>query len=313
MRWVKHLTSSRQDEKLARLIAAHGLAAYGLWWAVVEVVAERVERDSQPTVTYPVSVWSHRLSLRGSHIRSAMAKLVVSGLVTTEWNRSELTVTIPNLLKYRDEYSRKSGHAPDIVRTINTEADTDIEADTETDKKTSKKNEPESEVCPNDAGIWKPEKCSEFLLALGWRAKKSGWDIPEKQSAAILDLEAGSLEEGCELETIRSLLIQFDLWWDEYWRKVSKQQAREAWFKATWQFVWEEKSWDLVEQIQTASALQKPAMMKRDASARPHGATWLNNSRWSDEIEEANGVGIFSSSQAVRKFGTSSDPAANPI
>jgi hypothetical protein len=131
MRWVKHLTATRQDEKISRLIAAHGLAGYGLWWAVVEIVAAHVEKSRKPSVTYPVSTWSHLLSLRGSHVRQAILKLEVTGLVTAEWAGTDLTVTIPNLLKYRDEYSKKSGHSPDNVGTLiqkqNTEAETEKE------------------------------------------------------------------------------------------------------------------------------------------------------------------------------------------
>lgn len=136
MRWVKHMTATRRDEKIADLISRYGMAGYGTWWAVVEVVAERVEKNSHPSVTYPVTTWSHLLSLRGSHVRQGIEKLVVTHLVTATWEGDDLTVTIPNLLKYRDEFSRKSGVTPDTVRSKrqkqiqrqNTEAETDAPA-----------------------------------------------------------------------------------------------------------------------------------------------------------------------------------------
>lgn len=110
------MTATRHDEKVARLISEHGHAGYGLWWMVLEIVAATIDGDSQPSVTYPVTTWSHLLSLRGSHVRQAMVKLELTHLVTVEWSGSDVTVTIPNLLKYRDEYSRKSGQAQDNVR-----------------------------------------------------------------------------------------------------------------------------------------------------------------------------------------------------
>lgn len=128
------MTATRQDEKIARLIDEHGMAGYGVWWAVCEVVAARVESDSQPTVTYPVSTWSHLLSVRGSHVRQAILKLQVTGLLTAEWTGSDLTVTIPNLLKYRDEYTRRSGHCTDIVRSKKQKQNTEAETDTDTEK-----------------------------------------------------------------------------------------------------------------------------------------------------------------------------------
>jgi len=116
MRWLKHMTDTRQDEKIATLISKYGHAGYGLWWMVLEIVAKRVEGDSFPTVTYPVSTWSHLLSLRGSHVSQALLKLEVTHLVTVKRTGSDIMVTIPNVLKYRDEYARKSGQTPDSVR-----------------------------------------------------------------------------------------------------------------------------------------------------------------------------------------------------
>ena len=135
MRWIKHMTATPQDEKIARLIADHGHAGYGLWWLVVEAVAARLEGEGHPSVTYPVTKWSHLLSLRGSHVRQALLKLEVTHLVTVEWVGSEIRVTIPNLLKYRDEYSRKSGVAPDSVRSKKQKQKQNTEAEAETEKK----------------------------------------------------------------------------------------------------------------------------------------------------------------------------------
>lgn len=116
MRWVKHMTASHDDEKLADLIDRYGHAGYGLWWLVVEIVGARLE-GGEPEVTYPVSKWSHLLSVRGSHVSQTLSKLAVTHLVTVVRHDDDITVKIPNLLKYRDEYSRKSGHDPDSVRT----------------------------------------------------------------------------------------------------------------------------------------------------------------------------------------------------
>jgi len=111
------MTATRKDEKIARLIADYGLTGYGLWWSVLEVVAASldIKTHPHPSVTYPVSTWSDLLSLRGSHVRQALVKLEVTHLVTAEWSGNDLTVTIPNLLKYRDEYSQRSGQTPDSV------------------------------------------------------------------------------------------------------------------------------------------------------------------------------------------------------
>lgn len=116
MKWVKHFTATWDDEKIARLVKSggvEGLAAYGLWWRIVEIVAGKMDANSQVcSITYDVTRWSSLLSLRGSHVRHWLEKLAVTTLLTVEWSGTEVTVTIPNLLKYRDEYSAKSRHSP---------------------------------------------------------------------------------------------------------------------------------------------------------------------------------------------------------
>ena len=110
MRWFKHLTETRQDEKMARLIAEGGATAYGIWWMAREAVARQIQGGEEKcSVTYPVSKWATELSVRGSHVRQWLSKLAVTGLVTVEWKDSEATVTIPNLLKYRDEWQHRLG------------------------------------------------------------------------------------------------------------------------------------------------------------------------------------------------------------
>ena len=117
MRWLKHLTETRQDEKIAKLIARYGLEAYGLWWAVLEVIGRQITRDhpNRCSLSYPVSKWAAELSLRGSLVRRKLSTLAVTGVVTLSWDGRELTVTIPNILKYKDEYQKKSGHTPESV------------------------------------------------------------------------------------------------------------------------------------------------------------------------------------------------------
>lgn len=124
MKWIKHQTATRRDEKIARLIGdggEAGMARYGLYWAVQEIIADQMEgSDPSCSVIYPISVWSHLLVTRASLVERSLLTLAVTGLVTVERHGSDIRVTNCNLLKYRDDYSRKSGHAPDKVQ-LNTE------------------------------------------------------------------------------------------------------------------------------------------------------------------------------------------------
>ncbi|HXE14060.1 MAG TPA: hypothetical protein VN633_18175 [Bryobacteraceae bacterium] len=116
MKWRKQMTAMWDDERVAKLVGAggvEGLAAFGLYCRVLDIVADQMDaKTTQCSVTYPVTRWSLLLSLRGSHVRHWLEKLAVTTLLTVEWVDSDIRVTIPNLLKYRDEYSKKSGQTP---------------------------------------------------------------------------------------------------------------------------------------------------------------------------------------------------------
>ena len=116
VKWLKHMTASWDDEKLASLVGKggmEGIARYGLYWRVNEIIASQMEGKSPScSVRYPVSRWSLLLSLRGSLVFSTLSTLAVTYLVTVERDGCDIIVTNRNLLKYRDEYSRKSGQTP---------------------------------------------------------------------------------------------------------------------------------------------------------------------------------------------------------
>ncbi|MDR3739299.1 MAG: hypothetical protein P4L40_09800 [Terracidiphilus sp.] len=68
----------------------------------------------------------------------------------------------------------------------------------------------------------------------------------------------------------------FTSWWSEYWRRVSRKDARRAFGKHV-------KNAARFEQVVTATRAQRPGMLERPAEKRPHGATWLDAERWNDE------------------------------
>ncbi len=108
-----------------------GLEGYGFYWFMLETVASLLESEGKPEVTYSVRKWSSILALPPQTFKKLMQNCCESGLVSCEFRKSSgellhefegrnnevlLTVKIPNLLKYRDEYSSKkkskSGQTP---------------------------------------------------------------------------------------------------------------------------------------------------------------------------------------------------------
>ncbi len=72
----------------------------------------------------------------------------------------------------------------------------------------------------------------------------------------------------------------FNAWWAEYWLRKAKKPARKAFGRHV-------QTAERFAKVMAATRAQKPEMRNREASKRPHGATWLNDERWDDEIEAA--------------------------
>jgi len=117
MKWIKHMVATTRDEKVAAFIEDTGLQGYGFYWRLLEIVAESMPPgDENCSLTYSLAHWSRMLYCHHHQVVKYLGKLRGTGLVTMQKRGSEMTVTIPNLAKYRDEYSQKSRQTPDTHR-----------------------------------------------------------------------------------------------------------------------------------------------------------------------------------------------------
>ena len=189
MRWFKHMTAAKDDEKIVELLAIGGLEAYGFYWAVIELVARQMEKKSgKCSVTYPLPYLSRQLYCHHNKVTNLLGKLQVTGLI--EVNKIEVDgrvnfkLTCPNLLKYRDEYTTKKTKNRDKIETISRqtqeqETDTETDTDTDTDIKRKQKKIKEKKA---DVVFEIPDKLStpEFLQA--WEE----WQTYRKQKRQTL-------------------------------------------------------------------------------------------------------------------------------
>jgi hypothetical protein len=140
MRWLKHLTRARLDEQVTALVTDCGLESYGFYWMLLEVVGESMDRSERCSISYPVAQWARLLSCHRSKVYRYMNELQNRGLIQVKFpvtvnlpqgilqdtkrsSSDNIEVSIPKLLKYRDEYSKKSGHSPDTLRTEDRDRD----------------------------------------------------------------------------------------------------------------------------------------------------------------------------------------------
>ena len=120
MRWFKHQTNARRNRKLIALRDAcdrRPLEAVGFYWSVLEIVAEEAKNE-HAYVTLSCKRWARELEISQRTLHNYVTKCGESGLISFTRAGDMLTIEIPNLLKYRDEYSRKSGQSPDSLRTM---------------------------------------------------------------------------------------------------------------------------------------------------------------------------------------------------
>lgn len=191
MKWLKHMTATRRDEKVSAYLdaAKNPIEAYGFWWMVLEIVAEQMEPGSEKcSVTYSLPHWSRLLYSHHHKVTSLLGNLEGNGLVTLQYGSSNgvqlVTVTIPNLLKYRDEYSRKSGQnygaTPDTLRT---------KKETKKEKETKNKKKPlpsMPDTTPGFARFWETWPRTQRKAAKAACLKKWVDKGLEKQVDAII-------------------------------------------------------------------------------------------------------------------------------
>src|SRR5262245_2336655 len=86
MRWLKHMTATRQDERIADYLNECGPAlaheGYGFYWALLEVVASHVENGTNKcSATYPLAMWSKMLFCHHHKAAKYFGKLAKAGLI----------------------------------------------------------------------------------------------------------------------------------------------------------------------------------------------------------------------------------------
>lgn len=206
------MTDTKSDEKIASLISVAGMEGYGFYWSIVELVAKQIDKGSDKcSVTYPLPYLSRQLYLHHNKVSNLLSKLQVTGLILL--SKSEVnggvsyTITCPNLLKYRDEYSdrkakEKSKNRENIPTNSRqtpeqeTDTDTDTETDLDTDTEVAKKMSDTPLNLPASNGeITKDKKLLvEFQKAMGAFSLSES----EKMNVTLL------IDVGCKPEDVKA-------------------------------------------------------------------------------------------------------------
>lgn len=135
MRWIKHLTNSHNDPVMVEMMEKFGSAGYGYWWIILETIGAQVDEKNDPSCRYPIKFWQRLV--RDYHKKTLNLWLIFMqsrNKLVLIYEGEYLTITCPNILKYKDEYKAKqerksktkSGQTPEKVRS-NIELETEKE------------------------------------------------------------------------------------------------------------------------------------------------------------------------------------------
>jgi hypothetical protein len=94
---------------LADILTEHGPEGYGVWWLVVEVVAKQMDKTLRCEAEYPLGVWSKKCFVSKRKTQEFLQVFAEKKLVFLAESEKKISVEIPKLLKFRDEYSTRSG------------------------------------------------------------------------------------------------------------------------------------------------------------------------------------------------------------
>lgn len=134
MRWLKHLTAAHQDGEVDRVLEECGAVAYGVYWLILEDIAGPMESGAMvPEATHSDQRWCQICHVDPRVWRNCKQTLGKKLLVFTIVEGNRVSISAPKILKYKDEYSKKSGQSTSLNRAdreqIQSRGKTETEAD----------------------------------------------------------------------------------------------------------------------------------------------------------------------------------------
>jgi hypothetical protein len=171
MRWFKHLTTASEDEFIASLEQKFGLEGYARWFKLLEAIGKGMGRGERSKCfsELPLSEWQRRLKTQRKPLFEFLEYLRINDRARiSPWPRNEqefrqssetsalwqdffpekLRIEVPKLLKFVDEYQKKSGHTPDKLPS---------EIDTEDKKKKRTPETPAARAADSESEDLDPE------------------------------------------------------------------------------------------------------------------------------------------------------------
>jgi len=117
-----------------------GAEGYGVWWIILETIAQLMDKTDRCFARYSVKVWANSCKVSAKKFQNLIRFLEKKNKFSLKFEGKFLTIECKKLLEYRDEYSKKAkkeeAKNPDNVQaragqTPLQDTETDTETDTE--------------------------------------------------------------------------------------------------------------------------------------------------------------------------------------
>lgn len=165
MKWFKHLSNARDDERISDLEDAAGLEGYGFYFKLLEIVAATMDGSDRCEVGFSISRWATLTNCHPIKARTLLGRVGSCGLVELRLDGDRAVVRIPKLLKHRDNHTKNLQ--------VTCKQEVEKEKEEEKEKATSTKGRasrlPRDWVLPHEWRVWalaeKPEWGESGVLA----------------------------------------------------------------------------------------------------------------------------------------------------
>ena len=111
MKWFKHDTDARQDFKLKRLIKRFGIEGYGVYWAIIELLAFETKDNLDVRLSlnsFPVEDIAHDLGIDSGRLSEILGFMAEVGLIDPDMY-SDNILHCKALSRRADDYSARQG------------------------------------------------------------------------------------------------------------------------------------------------------------------------------------------------------------
>ena len=272
--YISHDIKASSDAKIIKLLIKHGNKGYGLYWRIIE---EMAQQGGKLTLDYNVLGYTFRESAEviksiindfGLFVIDAENKTFSSNRLSKEIyfiNEKSQKAREKANKRWKNENDKNATALPQH-NTGNSTAKQEqciSNAYNITQDKIVEDNKLSS-ISPskNDGG----ECCSQPLLLPSPVAVNATTDKAKEENKS-------SKAEQLQLE------VDFDFFWKIYPRKVSKKDSFKAYVKARKKA----SANDLLEALREVKAKE---WRSKELQYVPQASTWLNQERWTDEVQE---------------------------